>query len=327
MLSDPIDISNRIRSGETLLLAAQEEVLRSLPAGNWIGGTIPYFMADSGGTVSREMVFATPAPAECTSLEIRTYTTDRIHRICQDAPDNGLTFLILPSASRIHMEFAQKAPDYEGMYLKPLVGWISGVHLDDLGRRPPKVVDGRNLTVHADAGAALHCGLPPNLVARLGIVNLFAPGDGAVITFPEGGFQVGRCLVDGVERDFADYLLERKVDTRLPLVADYSGAMVNVSFKDVDFPNGIVKLYAPVFPGVDYRLARPVGDYMEEFRRKLPTDVRAAFSCNCILNFLYSGLEGKVTESMTGPVTFGEIACQLLNQTLVYASIESITAG
>jgi hypothetical protein len=210
------------------------------------------------------------------------------------------------------------------MYLKPLLGWISGVHLDDLGRKLPKVVDGRTLSAHTSAGVAIHCALPANQVARMGIVNLFSPGEGEVLTFPDGGFQVDRCLVDGVERVFSDYLLERKVDTRLPLVADCSGAMVNVSFQGIESSLGRVNLYAPVFPGVEYRLAKPVGDYMEEFRKMLPKNVSAAFSCNCILNFLYSGLEGKITDGMTGPVTFGEIACQLLNQTMVYVSIETV---
>ncbi|QQS06661.1 MAG: hypothetical protein IPK50_07105 [Fibrobacterota bacterium] len=324
MLSHASDIAQRIRSGERLLLAAQEEVLLSLPAGNWIGGTIPYFMAETGGVVSREMVFATAVPIQSTSVEIRTYGTADIHNICKNAPDNGVTFLILPASSPIHLQFAQKAPDFEDMYLKPLLGWISGVHLDDLGRTSPKVVDGRTVTAHTDAGVAIHCALPENQVARMGIVNLFSPGDGAVLTFPEGGFQVERCLVDGVERVFSDYLLEREVDTRLPLVADCSGAMVNVSFQGIESSLGRVNLYAPVFPGVEYRLAKPVGDYMEEFAKMLPKNVSAAFSCNCILNFLYSGLEGKITEGMTGPVTFGEIACQLLNQTMVYVAIETV---
>ena len=46
------------------------------------------------------------------------------------------------------------------------------------------------------------------------------------------------------------------------------------------------------------------------------------FSCNCILNYLYSELEGKKTGGITGPITFGEIAYQLLNQTMVYLTIE-----
>jgi len=47
------------------------------------------------------------------------------------------------------------------------------------------------------------------------------------------------------------------------------------------------------------------------------------YTCNCILNFLYGELEGKVIGSFDGPVTFGEIAYQLVNQTLVYVSIVS----
>ncbi|MGV8838548.1 DUF6976 family protein [Cellvibrio sp.] len=32
-------------------------------------------------------------------------------------------------------------------------------------------------------------------------------------------------------------------------------------------------------------------------------------------------MEGKKTRDLTGPITFGEVAYQLLNQTLVYLSI------
>lgn len=324
MLIDASETARRILAGDRLLLAAQEEVLLSLPAGNWIGGTIPYFMTPEGGVVSRELVSVTDIPIQSTSVEIRTYDESSIARICMDAPDNGVTFLILPSSSPVHLEFAQKAPDFQGMYLNPLVGWISGVHLDDLGKKTPKVVDGRTVTAHANLGLATHCGLPSGQVARIGIVNPFCPGDGDVLTFPVGGLQIHRCLVNGQERVFSDYLLERKVDTRLPLVADYSGAMVNVSFQGIDSSLGRVDLYAPVFPGVDYHLARSVGDYVEDFRKLLPKNVDAVFSCNCILNFVYSQLEGKASECMTGPVTFGEIACQLLNQTMVYAAIETV---
>ena len=46
-------------------------------------------------------------------------------------------------------------------------------------------------------------------------------------------------------------------------------------------------------------------------------DGEPVFACNCILNYLYGKLEGKKTGHLTGPFTFGEIAHQLLNQTLV----------
>ena len=35
-----------IKEGKLLMLAGDHSVMQSLPKGNWIGGTIPYFMAD-----------------------------------------------------------------------------------------------------------------------------------------------------------------------------------------------------------------------------------------------------------------------------------------
>jgi hypothetical protein len=82
-------------------------------------------------------------------------------------------------------------------------------------------------------------------------------------------------------------------------------------------------LYAPVFTGKKYCFAEPIEDYAAVFAEKISAvkDVNPFFSCNCILNYLYGGLEGKSTPPYTGPVTFGEIAYQLLNQTLVYVRI------
>ena len=37
-----------IGSGAWLSIAGDESALRQLPLGNWIGGTIPYFMAEGG---------------------------------------------------------------------------------------------------------------------------------------------------------------------------------------------------------------------------------------------------------------------------------------
>ena len=95
--------------------------------------------------------------------------------------------------------------------------------------------------------------------------------------------------------------------------------MINVSVQEVK--DNEVAFYAPVFKDVEYRFAEPLSDYVSDFRKALPVSVEPVFACNCILNFLYSELEGKKTEKMEGPITFGEIAYQLLNQTLVYLEI------
>ncbi len=311
-----------ISSGAWLSIAGDESALRQLPLGNWIGGTIPYFMAEAGGTVDREQVFVTPLPPVGSDAVLRWYDVDSLPLLCRNAPENGYTLLIVPAFGPCHAAFAQNAPNYEEMYLKPLIGWVAGGHLDDLGERTPKVVLGSTGEFSDQHAVAMEVSLAPTAFAHIDIVNLFQPGDGPVLRFEQGGFAADACLIDGQPGRLADHLKLINADTRLPLVADYCGALINVSIKAVA-ADGRVEFYAPVFPGVDYRLAAPLADYMGAFKQSLPAiEGGLAFSCNCILNFLYSGLAGERTGPLLGPITFGEIAYQLLNQTLVYLSIE-----
>ena len=55
-------IQKLITSGKKLILAGDEAVLKKLPRGNWIAGTIPYFMDKDGGKFSKEMIYATVLP-------------------------------------------------------------------------------------------------------------------------------------------------------------------------------------------------------------------------------------------------------------------------
>ena len=311
-----------IAAGHPLSIAGDEQALRQLPRGCWIGGTIPYFMGAEGGTVSREQVFVSVLAAGPTAPTLRFLDAEALPGICRNAPDNGYTLLIVPAFSACHGDFARNAPNYEDMYLKPLLGWVAGIHLDDLGKVAPKVVLGSTGEFSETLAVAMDVPLPPDKFAQIDIVNLFRPGDGPAITFADTGFAAGDCCIDGRPGNLADHLAVTGVDTRLPLVADYCGAMVNVSIKAVDAENRRVELYAPVFPGVTYRIAAPVADYLGEFQAALPPGgAPIAFSCNCILNYLHSGLEGQRTAGVTGPITFADIGYQLLNQTLVYLTI------
>jgi hypothetical protein len=91
----------------------------------------------------------------------------------------------------------------------------------------------------------------------------------------------------------------------------------STGLQSVDAGTGVVRFYAPVFTGIQYRFAEPVPDYSTALARAIAQGAPALFSCNCILNYVNGGLEGKHTGSVTGPVTFGEIAHQLLNLTRV----------
>ena len=316
------EVKEQIAQGRKLLLAGEEALLRQLPPGAWIGGTIPYFMTDEGGLCSRDLIHVTELPACVEEIAIRTYTESTIPRIYTDTPEHGFSVLIIPAKSQTHLSFALNAPNYPSFALRPLVGWISGVHLDDLDQKSAKVFNGSGAEMLTEGAVAMHVSLPPDKVAEVGILNIFEPGDGDNITFRSDGFSAEEAYINGEKRNFGDYLCEQQLDKRLPLVADYCGALINTSFQEGEERQQQVNFYAPVFSGLRYRHAKPVTDPLSRFAALMPakSEGQILFSCNCILNYLYCELEGKQTE-ITGPATFGEIAYQLLNQTMVFLRI------
>lgn len=314
-----------IRQGKALTLAGPEKELDALPPGQWIAGTIPYFMDATGGVVVTEgKVFVTTLPADA-AVSIGLYTADRLGHLVTDAPANGFSVAIVPAGSEAHQQFAKHSTDDAEAFLKPTVGWVAGVHLSDIGKVSPKVYDGRTGTKHQDGMVVAHVTLPESQLASIEIINIFEPGDGDCLRFEETVCKVDECLVNGERRNLSDYLKEKGLDNgKLPLVGDFGGAHINVSIQSVNQDAGTVQLYAPVFTGVDYHFAKPVADYAARFRERLAQfdTSGVGFSCNCILNFLFGDLEGQRIGDLQGPVTFGEIGYQLLNQTLVVLRIQ-----
>ena len=313
----------KIAAGNHLIIAGDEKALAQLPQGSWIGGTIPYFMGEQGGCFSQERVLITEWPDSVEGASVRVYTEQTVPGVYADIPDGGFAFVMIPGMSKTHLAFALGAPGYDQFAMRPLLGWITGVNLAELGKTSPKVFVGRTGEVVEDGCVAMHVRLRPGKLPDLGIVNLFRQGEGDTIRFEASGFGAKEALINGQKENFADYLARVRADIQLPLVADYQGAMINVSFQNVDAAKKEVVFYAPVFAGVEYKLAAPIGNYVEEFTAHIPQGLEhVAFSCNCILNYLYSELAGKKTGEFVGPITFGEVAYQLLNQTLVYLKIE-----
>ena len=323
-LKSVLEVAGLIGAGKRLLLAGDEGLLRQLPRGNWIGGTIPYFMGEQGGVLSESEIQVTELPAEVEETEIRFYAAGELERIPGGYLPNGFSYILIPAFSEALQRFAEGGPSWEGIFDQPRVGWVTGVNLTKLGKATPKVINGLTGEISEEAAAVMHARLAEGKIAEAHILNLFSQGKGDTITFPEAGFAVSGCQINGEPGNLAKYVSERGIDTKLPLVADYLGAQINVSFQSVDAAGGTVQLYAPVFPGVEYRIAEPVPDYEAAFEKKLQgEDVDALFSCNCILNYLYANLEGRKTGELLGPITFGEIAYMLLNQTLVYLTIRN----
>ena len=317
------EIKEKIENGETLILAGDEEILKDLPKGNWIGGTIPYFIDNNGGIFTKEKIFVTEIPEYIKKSEIKNYNENNIKNIALDASENGFTFLIIPALSNVHLSYAQNAPNYKDIFLKPIIGWISGIAVEEIGEKTAKIMNGSTKEISDQNAIAIHFTLESNKIAKIGIVNIFKQGNGDIITFEKESFSASECLVNGTKTNFADYLLQKNIDTKMPLVADYSGAMINVSFQSINEQDKTVNFYAPVFRDVEYKIAAPITNYVKAFEESINKTnvINPIFSCNCILNYLYGELENKKTLNLYGPITFGEIAYQLLNQTLVYLDI------
>ena len=307
-----------IKSGKLLHIAGTGDLLKKLPAGNWIGGSTEYFMAYDGCEVSGENLFVTHFPYD--NFNIKAYDAKDIKNVAEDAYDNGFSIVIVPFDSAVHKEYAENASGFKGMFIKNIAGWVAGVNLNIPGQTPV-TVNGETGDVFTGGAVALHMEVPAENTVSINILNIFEQdGSSPIIEFAEEGFSAETCLINGKEANLAEYLSQNGIDTKLPLVGDYSGQGINISFKTVE--NGIVNFYAPVFKGIKYRIAKSIPNYEDEFQKQLSAlaDIKPIFTCNCILNFLYCNLEGKRIRA-AGPITFGEIAYQLVNQTLVYITV------
>ncbi|MEY8882671.1 hypothetical protein [Donghicola sp. XS_ASV15] len=318
------EASARIAAGDVMTVAGDADLLAQLPAGKWIGGTSVYFVTETGGAIVRDKVFCTTFE-DVVDAEVRQQDASSLNDIAGGYKAGGFTVVLIPAFSNTHTTFAEAAPSMGALFAQPLVGWISGVHLDELGTAKPMVFNGATAIAVEDGAVCLHIALPAGAKVNTDIVNIFDQGHnaGTTFTFQEKGFAATTAVVEGREVNFAQYLTENNIDTRLPLVANYAGALVNVAVQAVDTDNGNVAFYAPVMPGVEYQLAAPISDYAGTFAANLGDSGVGQYSCNCILNYLYGELEGKSTGTFTGPVTFGEIAYILLNQTLVKLDIQA----
>jgi len=318
MLMTVGEVGKRIEDGENLHIAGPEALLRRLPTGNWIGGSTEYFMSRSGCRAADDVLSV--LSFRDAEISIATYDEKNIHTVALDAFDNGFSIVIIPFDCAAHKVFAEKAIEFEKLLLKNIVGWISGVNLEKTGQTPVSV-NGLTGDMSSDKAAVMHIGLPKNKSVNIGVVNIFLQDEKSpTLEFPESGFTVKKCLVDGKETIFADHIARHGISTTLPLVGNHSENGVNVSFKSVE--DGVVSLYAPVLRGIKYKIARIVPGYVEELLKNARFDhVNPWFACNSILNFLYGKLNGQKIGTFVGPIAFGEIAYNLVNQTLVYVDV------
>ena len=320
----PLDAVNQlIDAGHVLSIAGHEALLKQLRKGNWIAGTTPYFMDKDGGGIDYTQVFVTDITPIVTNFKVKNYTEDTVvSTMLENRYKNGFSIIVLPAFSAIHQSYALQASEQITLFDQPIMGWISGIHLDEIGQQSPKVVDGSTGEVFENRAVVLHGELPDNQYAEVDIINIYEQGDGATFTFEENAFKFTSCKVNGEQVDLADYYKTNNIDSTLPLVANYAGASINISIESVNEKD--VSFFAPLLKGREYKVAKPIEDKYTTFCALLPKDeTPIIFSCNCILNYVHIGMQNKFAGELKGPFTFGEVAYILVNQTMVTLSIKN----
>src|SRR3989449_4612108 len=195
-------------------VAGDERLLARLPRGNWLGGTIPYLMSDEdGGLTTRDSLMVQEVLTDERAVpKIKFYDKNTIARVTEDAPANGYTFVMMPAFSDVHLAYGKDAPRFKDLFAHPIVGWVTGIHLNDLGKETPKVFNGKTGEVFADQAIACHVSLPAGKTADVEIVNIFERSEGPDIRFETDGFgPVTDCAINGKNTNFARWLTDNKV--------------------------------------------------------------------------------------------------------------------
>ncbi|MDR1156664.1 MAG: hypothetical protein LBL04_18320 [Bacteroidales bacterium] len=310
------EVSRLIGEGKFLLLAGDETLLTKLPPGNWIAGTTPYFMTSNREMIiSQEHVFVSRLSGFITGATIREYDETGIRNIYLDAPVNGFTMLIVPNSSRVLFEYALNAPNYPKFACTPVCGWVAGWLIKETLTGNSYSVSGLNPVLLNNRAVAMHVSLPADKYAEINMFSSFKAQSGPSIMFDDDGWVQENATIDGVRQNFAEYIRKNRIETDYPLISNYAGAPVCVSYLKTE--GNKVYTYAPLFKGVEY--------HFSEANRQAPGLVLSGgdiiYSMSCIRNFQRPELCGTYIEKMNGPVTFGEIAYQLVNQTTVYLTV------
>ncbi|MBN2744247.1 MAG: hypothetical protein JXR39_10170 [Marinilabiliaceae bacterium] len=319
------EVCQFIRQGKKMVLSGDERLLRQLPKGNWIGGSTPYFMDREGGTCSHDLIFVDDFTPYALNFKIMSFNRQNLPMVTSNGFSNGFIFLILPFAKPIVFDFTLHSLSYADIFKNPLLGFVAGIDLEQIGVAEACVFNGLTGQVSTDGAVALFVELPDHYIARVEIINIFDqdPGSDEIHFLTDSNVQ-SECLINGRPANIYDYLADRNWSLQLPLIANCSGAFINRDLQAMDEKNRSVTFFAPVMRGETYKLAVPIDNYSKTFVERSPVNTgEVMYSCNCVSNYVYGKLNGKKI-SLLGGMGFGEIAYQLLNMTQIYLAIDEI---
>ncbi len=318
------EVNSLIKAGRKLIVTADEVLLDKLDEGDWIAGTIPYFMTDEGGILTNEKLFVNDLTEVGKNFKFEQYNAKNIHNITTNSFGNGFTIVILPLGSEIHACFSLNSLNYTDILINPVLGFVSGFNLNDTNNPSAYTYFGGNKEKSNAAGVVLHIELPENEVARVEIINPNSIDENSPeFIFPTTSFEQSDCKINGEDGNIADYLIS--IDHHslsIPLISSTNGALINRDVQFIDKANRKVSFYAPLYSDEKYRLAKKSDDFAALLVDKMKIDKNISpYSCLCVSFYLLGNLENKIV-NINGAFTFGEIAYQLLNQTTVFLLID-----
>ena len=326
LLIDIEEANKLIKSGKNFIISGTHEYLNSLEKGNWIGGTTYYCFSGGRSVDNRDFLYVQEIPSYCEGVKIKYYDLNTLQYVYQDMFDNGFSIILIPYESKTHFKYPIDVINYPCFAIKPLIGWIAGVPLDNKSKLYPAIYDGENKKVYNDGAVVMHVQLPDNKLADLKVCNIFKASEEYTLEFNEEGFNIEKVLINGKEQNFVEFIKEKNIDVKFPLVGTLANTIPTiVSFKEIDEARKTVKLYAPVYNNIKYSLAKPEKNYFDMLVRNIPKENNFTLPYICILHHLYGELNTKTTDKIpSAPTTFGEIAHILVNQTLTYLSIYDV---
>lgn len=313
-----------IKQGRIMHLCGNENTLKDLPKGNWIAGMTPYFM-DNVGKICGNMIYVDDFSFIAEECETVTFDETNISEIAKrNKYANGFIFVVLPIDSPVYYTFASHSLEYANIYDNPVVGYVSSTLLEEYGQKQPKVAIGSEGVLYGDKAAVMYVKISDRLRVRAEIMNFDTIDDATPsLLFPKTGFAQNDCLIDGKPGNIASYLeaVKGKIGHYPQLITSQNGALVNRDVKSVNVETGEAVFFSPAYEGDVYYIVKPNNDYLATFNRRLgrKTDVIACMSCTSY--FLQGDFEYRHVD-FNGVYTFGEIAYQLLNKTIVTLEVD-----
>ena len=329
------EVNAMIAKGDTLLLAGDAVLLSQLHKGKWIAGTTSRFIENGTLLSSREKIFVHNLTGIAVEVKITVYGKSDIHRVYDDAFDNGFSALIIPCYSDVMTEYTANCTGYSNFAARALCGWIAvAPPFSEYERDDESFVFSGETGLRYDAhGVVMHVMLADDKYAEIHVFSPFSPAGDDVIMFEETGIQTEYALINGKRRNFREYLVEKNIDrtqdsiigSGICLSGCNYGVKVNVAISrelESDMEK-YVSFGVSVYKDIEYSLASLDSNISRE-NIKMESDDSVIYSITCITNYICPDRYLKYLKKMNGPFTYGEIAYYLISHATVYVTLGSI---